>query len=240
MLFKDKYLEKFSEGMAHKMVIFARNAATGVLVIWDVVKVRFYEQNIGSVVNAIEHNIDSEDLSSSIKFQPSERVLSFFKEQKFQILISKFFDYYWSRLPVLLKCVRGTRHGKETRLTAKEIEIISRACFKSWAEAYPTLEKTYVFSGDYTKFENLTKWYVKSNRRDNEVYASEWLFDSLRELYPEIVGDDNVGVLTTHVIDSCFPMFWDAFQRHYVSFLFFSANLGWFVGDRDTDELCEK
>ena len=240
MLFKDKYLEKFSAGMANAMVLYARNAATGVLAIWEVIKLRFYDQDIGRVVNAIERNLHSEDLLSSIQLQPSERFLNFFKEQKNEILISKFFDYYWSRLPVLLKCSRVIHKGKKQRPAAKEIEIMTKACFKVWAEAYPNEFNTYVFSGDYSKFDKLTRWYVKSDRRDDEVYRAEWLFDSLRTLRPKFIADGNVGIVTTHVIESCFPMFWDSFQDHYRLSLFHVANLGWFVGDLDTDELCEQ
>ncbi len=240
MLFKDKYLEKFSAGIANAMVIYARNAATGVLVIWEVVKVRFYDQDIVSVVKAIEHNLHNEDLLSSIQFQPSERFFNLFKEKEYEILISKFFDYYWSRLPVLLKCSRVIHHWKKQIPTAKEIEIVSKACFKMWAEVYPNSAKTYVFSGYYTKFNKLTKWYVKSDRRNDEVYSAEWLYNSLSKLYPEITADDNIGNLITHIIESYFPMFWDTFQEHYRKSLFYYANLGWFVGDLDTGELCEK
>jgi hypothetical protein len=240
MLLKDKYLEKFSAGIANAMVVYARNSATGVLAIWEVVKVRFYDQDIGRVVKAVEHNLHNEDLLSSLQLQPSERFFNLFEEQKFAILISKFFDYYWSRLPILLKCSRVIHHGKKQRPTAKEIEIVSRASFKTWAETYPNAVNTYIFSGDYSKFAKLTKWYVQSGRRDDEVYDAAWLFDSLKELYPEITADDNVGNITTHVIKSCFPMFWDTFQSHYRKSLFYYANLGWFTGDLDTEELCEK
>jgi len=240
MLFKNKYLEKFSTGIADAMIIYARNGATGVLAIWEVVRVRFYDQDIGSVVKAIEHNLHKEDLLSAIQLQPSERFLNLLKEQEYEILLSRFFDYYWSRLPVLLKCSRVIHQGKKQRPTDKEIEIVSKACFKTWAEAYPRTTETYVFSGDYTRFDKLTKWYAKSERRDDEVYSIEWLWDSLRELYPEITADYNVGNITTHVIESCFPMFWDTFQDHYRKSLFYYANLGWFAGDLNTEELCEK
>jgi len=240
MLFKNKYLEKFSTCIADAMVIYARNAATGVLAIWEVVRVRFYTQDIGSVVKAIEQNLHKEDLLSAIQLQPSERFLNLLKEQEYKILISRFFDYYWSRLPVLLKCSRVIHHGKKQRPTDKEIEIVSKSCLKTWAEAYPHTTKTYVFSGDYTRFDKLTKWYAKSERRDNEVYSIEWLWDSFLELYPEITADDNVGNITTHVIESCFPMFWDTFQDRYHKSLFYYANIGWFVEDLDTKELGEK
>ncbi len=221
------------------MVIYARNSATAVLAIWEVVRIRFYDQDIGSLVEAIKHNLRNEDLLSAIQLQPSERFLNLLKEQEYEILISKFFDYYWSRLPVLLSN-RVIRHGEKRRLTDKEIEIVSNACFKTWAEAYPNSAKTYVFSGDYTRFDKLRKWYVKSARCDDAVYSVKWLWDSVRELYTEITAYDNVANITTHVIESCFPMFWDTFQGYYGWSLFICANRGWFVGDLDTEEACEE
>jgi hypothetical protein len=240
MLFKNKYLEKFSIGMADEMVIHARNAATGVLAIWEVARASFYDQNIGGVVDAIKQNLHKEDLLSAIQLQPSERFLNLLKEQEYEILISKFFDFYWSRLPILFKCNRAVHHGKKRRPTEQEIGKISKICFKRWEEAYPDTAKIYVFSGDYSRFNKLTKWYAKSEQRDDAIYCSEWLWDSLRKLYPESTANDNVGNTTILTIKTCFPMFWDEFQNHYRTSLFYYANLGYFVGDLDTEELIER
>jgi hypothetical protein len=240
MLFKAEYIERFSAGLADAMVLYSHNAATGVLVIWEVVRTDFYDQDVGSVVNAIQHNLHNEDLLNSIKFQQSGRIINLQKELEFEFLNSKFFEYYWSRLPVLLKCNRVIHKGKRLKPADKEIEIVSKACLKKWADTFSDMRNTCDFTGEFARFDRLTKWYIKSNRRDDEVYAIEWLFDSLEKLYPQITVDDNVGNITTHIIESCFPMFWDAFQAQYGKSLFCFANLGWFNGDLTTEELCEK
>lgn len=238
--FKDKYLEKFSAGISDEIVVYARNAATGVLAIWEVVRTSFYERDLGGFVETIQNGLNNDDLLSYMKLPSSERFLNLFKEQRYEILISKFFEYYWSRLPILFKCNRVIHHGRKRRLTKKEIEITSKASFYTFAEAYPNAVNTDTILSDYKKMNKLTKWYARSGHRDDEVYNADWLLASLMELYPETTADDNVGNITTHVIESCFPMFWDTFQDRYRKSLYCYANLGWFVGDLDTEELCEK
>jgi hypothetical protein len=237
-LFKPSYLDKFAAGLAEAMLIYSRNAATSILLIGEVVRSNFYKSDIGSVVNAIQSNLhDKEFLEAIVATLPQE-----FNQQlrghNYETLKCRFFDYYWSRLPVLLKCNCVIHHGKRLRPSQEEIEVVVRACFNLWADVQPDLAKDYVFSGDFMRFEKMTRWYVRSKTRDGEVYSIEWLWRSLHDFHPHLCEDNNVGNITTHVLESCFPMFWDSFAGHYRRSLFYYANLGWFVGDLGTEDLC--
>ena len=122
-------------------------------------------------------------------------------------------------------------------MTSDEIEQVSRRCFEQWASEYPDLLAAYEFSGESNTSKWLTRWFIPASKRDDHVYNVSWLWVLLNELYPQCTRDTNVGNVTTHVLESCFPMFWDHLQDKYRVSMFYFANLGWFVGDRDTDEL---
>ncbi len=102
------------------------------------------------------------------------------------------------------------------------------------------MPQEFAFSGEHEELDRLTRWYVRSKRRDDRVYSIDWLWTALQDLYPSTYQDTNVGNITTYVIESAFPMFWDTLRAHYVKSLFYYANLGWFVGDLDTEELCRQ
>ena len=237
MLFKPSYLDRFATGMADSMLIYSRNGATSVLVIAEVLRANFYRDNLGSLVSAMQENLHKADFAESIGINLAEEFSVQLTQSRFSILSSRFFDYYWSRIPVLLKCNRVIHHGKHLKPTDPEIEAVARACYGRWEEIYPTLVKEFTFSGEYEEFDRLTKWYVKSKRRDDRVYSIDWLWTALQNLYPAICQDTNDANITTHVVESAFPMFWDTLRAHYLKSLFYYANLGWFVGDLDTEEL---
>jgi hypothetical protein len=239
MLFKRRYLDRFASGISEAILIYSKNSATSILLISEVVRTKFYEDAIGDVVNAIQSNLHREDFLKVMGVKLPQGFTKRLRQPKFQILICRFFDYYWSRLPVLLKRNRVIHHGKRLRPAEKEIEAVSRACFKRWADAYPKLEEDYIFSGDYNRFHRLTKWYVRSKTLDDEVYSIDWLWHSLQDLYPNLCRDNNVGNVTTNVVESYFPMYWDTFAAHYRESMFYYANFGWFVGDLDNEELAQ-
>ncbi len=91
----------------------------------------------------------------------------------------------------------------------------------------------------YNRFNKLTNWYVRSKTRDDKVYSMNWLWQSLQDPYPSLCRDNNVGSMTTHVVESCFPMYWDTLGKHYLESMFYYANFGWFVGDLDNEELAQ-
>ena len=240
MLFKPSYLDKFATGRAEDTLIYSRNAATSIFLITEVVRTKFYENDLGGVVNAIQSSLHKNDFLEAIAVKLPQEFTQRLREPTFEIFTCRWFDYYWSRLPVLLKCNRPIHHGKRLRPSDEEIEVVAKACLRLWADAHPHLVKGYIFSGDYNRFEKLTRWYVRSKTRDDEVYSAEWLWQSLQDLFPDLCQDNNVGNVTTHVVESCFPMFWDTFAGDYRLSLFYCANLGWFVGDLDVEELCER
>jgi hypothetical protein len=240
MLFKPSYLNRFAAGMADSMIIYSRNGAASVLVIAEVVRANFYRDNLNSLVSAIQENLHKADFPKSIGVNLAEEFSVQLRQPRFSILSSRFFDYYWSRIPVLLKCNRVIHHGKHLKPTNPEIEVVARACYGRWEETYPALVKEFTFSGEYEQFDRLAKWYLRSKRRDDRVYSIDWLRTALQNLYPALCLDTNEANITTHVIESAFPMFWDMLRAHYLKSLFYYANLGWFVGDLDTEELCRQ
>ncbi len=216
LLFKPSYIKQFASGIAEAVLIYSRNAATSILLIGEVIRTKFYQNDLGSVVNAIQSNLHRKDFLEAICVELPQEFTQRLNEPNFEIFACRFFDYYWSRLPVLLKCNRVIHHGKRLRPREEEIEVVTRACFKLWADAHSDLVKDYTFSGGYHRFEKLTRWYVRSKTRDDEVYSIEWLWRSLQDLYPHLCQDNNVGNVTTHVLESCFPMFWDVFTEHSI------------------------
>ncbi len=222
------------------MLTYSRNGAACVLVVAEVVRTKFYRDDLGGLVNAMQANLHKTDFLKSIGVNLADEFSAQVRQPRFSVLSSRFFDYYWSRIPVLLKCNRVIHHGKHLQPTDPEIEVVARACYGQWEETYPTLVKEFAFSGEHEELDRLTRWYVRSKRRDDRVYSIDWLWTALQDLYPSIYQDTNVGNITTYVIESAFPMFWDTLRAHYVKSLFYYANLGWFVGDLDTEELCRQ
>jgi len=240
MVFKKAYLEKFAAGLADALLTYSRNGAASVLIIAEVVRTKFYRDDLGALVNTLQAELHEPKFLESIGVSLADEFVAQHRQPRFSVLSSHFFDYNWSRIPVLLKCNRVMHHGKYLRPTDPEIEIVERSCYRKWEEAYPALVGDFSFSGEYEEFDRLTRWYVRSKRRDDRVYSIDWLWPVLRDLYPAIYDDTNVGNITTHVVESAFPMFWDTLRAHYLKSLFYYANLGWFVGDLDTEELCRR
>jgi hypothetical protein len=90
---------------------------------------------------------------------------------------------------------------------------------------------------EYLRFSRLARWYVRSRTRDDEVYSINWLWDTLGSTFPDLLEATNISSITCHVIESSFPMYWDSFQESYRNSMFYYANMGWFVGDSDIDEV---
>ena len=141
MLFKPSYLDKFATGIAEAILIYSRNAATTILLIGEVVRTKFYENDLSGVVNAIQSNLHRKDFLEAISVKLPQEFTQRLRESNFEIFTCRWFDYYWSRLPVLLKCNRVIHHGKRLRPREEEIEVVARACFKLWADAHPDLVK---------------------------------------------------------------------------------------------------
>ena len=54
MLFKPRYLDKFAAGIADAMLTYSRNRAACVLVVAEVVRTKFYRDDLGGLVNAMQ------------------------------------------------------------------------------------------------------------------------------------------------------------------------------------------
>jgi hypothetical protein len=219
------------------MITHSRNSAMTILLILNVVRTKFYQVDLEQLVNRAQehlHDIHFIDRvvvplvgeSSTQSLQPA-----------FDQLACRFFDYYWSRLPVL---VAGNRVQHKGRLSHHETEVLSKRCFAAWLRQGFLGADEFAFSGDCSRFERLTKWFIKSTTREDRIYNQDWLRQSLDKMEALNAGEGNVRSVVTHVVESYFPMFWNTFVARYRESLFYCANLGWFVGDLDTDELVRK
>lgn len=240
MLFKDNEFAKFSDRLGELIVNYSRNSATAILLIWGVAKSKFYLVNTGKLIALVGSHLHCEDLLRVLNSQDLAELAGCRNDDRYTILGAKFFNYYWSRLPVLVRNNRVIHRGRVCRLSKKELDDISRCCFGKWARSFPELVDRYVFSEDYRRFLGLTPWYVTRTRRDDAVYSMEWLWSSLRELYPEIFADTNAGAFAEQVIEASFPMFWNEFSSSYRIDLGYAAILGAFRGDPDPSEVHPK
>ena len=239
MLFKKHYFEKVCKDMSKRIINISMNSTIAIFIIWDVVTNYFYDLDIGKVVNSIEKYLLEHDFLSSLNLHLSKDFNTRIRKDNQRLEIS-FFKYYFSRLPVLLKRTHVTHHGRKLRPTNKEVKVISNACLLIWAKKYPELIKSYEssFLKEYWRIDKLTKWYVKSEKAENEIYNIEWLWDTLNSLYPQLMNSsDNISSITTHLIESYFPMFWNTIRDYWAHSLYSSDLTGWFKGDLTTGEL---
>ncbi len=153
----------------------------------------------------------------------------------------KLFDYYFSRLPAL----RFARFNRKYKLSIKEIESISKLSFVMMDTKYNKEMKECHFSGLHRQFMNFSKYpralrlfYLR--RIENLLYDYTWLIDFFKSYYSEYLSDTNINNFAIHILDSCFPMFWDTFRQKIIESLVYSFNLGYVNGTKDTEELTFK
>lgn len=238
MLFKPQYLTRFIDGFAPAVLEHARNMAKGTLLIHGVIASRFYDRSITDCINRIQQHLEDPDFHQAVEpFHSDLYLRNSSATEQLDRFVARCFDYYFSRLPILLRVNRIIRHGSRRRLSEPEIEQIERGCFAQWGTHYREMMLEYDFSGDRVTSMSFTKWYAKRDRRDDHVYDPSWLVPTLSTLYPDALADSNVENITVHALESCFPMFWDHLQTRYGQSLSTYGMLGWFVGDRDTEEL---
>ena len=236
MLFKEKYFVKFKHGITSSIDRFSLNSATSILVIWDAVRSHFYDMDMGNLVNLIEKQLPAADLLATLPFQTSPDTQSCFGNTCFRLLAANFYQYFLTRLPVLFRCNRLIHKGRKRIPSKKERNDIIHLCLTEYSGKYRDLN--FPLSPDeHLRFARLARWYVRSRTRDDEVYSVQWLWDTLEATFPDLLKGNNISSITSHVIESCFPMYWDSFQESYRNSMLFYANMGWFVGDSDIDDI---
>lgn len=236
MLFKAKYLDQFKDGFVKSLSTISHNSALSILIISDAVKHHFYEIDMGVLVNVIQKNLYSSDLIQKLPFN-----LSFDSEQhsnsnSFLLLKSKFYNYYFTRTPLLIRYTRIKHKGKRRILSAKETKETVEYALRNFSDLFFDIE-TNLSPDEYSKFSKLSKWYVISKVRDDNLYSIQWLWDAINITCPELLDSNNSSSFANHIIESCFPMYWDTYQYSYGRTMQYYAVSGYFIGDLDMDEL---
>jgi hypothetical protein len=234
MLFKEKYFSRIKSGMAQELDAFSLNSATSLLVIWDAVRHHFHDVDLGELVNLLQKNLASRDLLAAMPFEISPDVQVSFRENRFRLLTAKFYQYYLSRLPVFFRYNRFIRRGRKGIPSRREMHNIVHACVSYYSQKYHDVDSP-LSPDDYRKFTRLARWYVRRKAREDQVYSIQWLWDILESTYPTILAANNTSSIAGHVIESCFPMYWNAFQDRHRYCMSTYASMGWFVGTYDVD-----
>ncbi len=236
MLFKAKYFDHFKSGTASDLNTFSQNSALSVLAIWDCVRSHFYDIDLGGLVESLRRGLPSAESLRATPLAISQDVLSSLSDKRFRLLSAHFYHYFFVRLPVLFRWNRLIHRGRKMHLDRKEMDAIIRSCITSYVESYGEVGPS-LSPDEYRKFARPARWYVRREVQEDQVYSIQWLWDALSVIYPDIMAPSNIGSITNHIIESCFPMFWDTLQSRHRNSMVCYANLGWFVGDADIDEI---
>lgn len=240
-LLKPKFLPRAAAAVATSLVTTARNATATIAMIRAAVLHHFYDDDVGSVIRWVEPRLASVDglalvsvdVLNGAPFKCAPAVLGERTSTPFEALESAFFEYFYDRLPIVLKLNRPVHRGRPRRPNTEEIDHLSQICFDSGAKAFPHLMRRpeLWFPGGYWRMNQLTRPWVRQRDRENAIYDIEWLWAVLRETYPDVLSETNAGAFTGHVIRECFPMFWNQFVANYRMMTFWWGNFGWFDGD---------
>ena len=256
-LLKNKYREAFIWAFASLITIMSRNSVFSCKIIWDCVKNKFYNADLGNTVNKIEKNLKNDNFVQSFdgfNVEKNENDILFERE---------WFTYYFSRLPILMQYNRFIHEGKRKKFDFEEVEIISKGVLGYWYNS----QKDYIKVGEkvldkptnsfFDTQKNLCKFYISKKKREDFVYDDSWLWPCFNELYRlwprnydevyqkirsesqyqgEIVTC-NIINLALDILSGSFPMYWNTLSSHYVEQMIFAAQMGYFIGDLDTEEL---
>jgi len=236
MLFKAKYFDNFRRGVVSNLDTFSRNSALSVLAIWDCVHSRFYDIDFGGLIESLRKGLPSESSLVAIPFNISDGVLSSLSDKRYRLLSAHFYHYFFVRLPILFQWNRLIHRGRKRHLDRTEMDAVIRSCVASYAETYGDTGVA-LSPDEFRRFAGLARWYIRRRVQEDQVYSIQWLWDALAVTHPDIMTPSNIGSITNHIVESCFPMFWDTLQERYRDSMVCYANFGWFVGDADIDEI---
>ncbi len=237
-MFKERYYKQFIESYGEVTSVYAINSAYSIIGLWDVVRNSFYSKDVSDYINEVQNNIAEKDFIVKLKMFYSNEFYVRIQERRFENIIFSFFDYFFSRLPVL----RFTTFDEKYRLSIKEVEDISKVSFIIMDRSYKENFKNYKFSGDYRNFLYYSKFpgFIRQiciEKIDNKVYSDNWLFEKLKQYYPEYLLDCNMNNFSQHALEGCFPMYWDQFRRSINLSIFYAINLGCVYWKKDTEDL---
>lgn len=235
MLFKAKYYDRFKDGFVKSLCTISHNSALSILIIREAANHHFYDIDMGCLVDVIQKHLYSSDLTEKLPLNSFESdELS--NSKSFELLKSRFYNYYFTRTPLLIRCTRLKHKGQIRKPSPNEIKGAVEDVLRSFSDLFSGIE-TNLSPEEYAKFSRLSKWYIMSKFRDDNVYSIQWLWEALGQTYPELLQSNNPSSFANDVIESCFPLYWDAYQDNYGRSMQYYAVSGWFNGDLDLDEL---
>lgn len=233
MLFKDNKREQFAMGLAEEVVRLSCNSGHALFILWDAIAHNFYKIDLKNLVDLIEYNLSQENFPDAFKKFSGATFSKYKESQQHYQLSCSFYDYYFSRLPVLFS-KKINHRGQKLRLHKREKEYLSRKCFIEWKCSFPkSITENYTFSGQYREFSRINRFYNSRKKIDDKVYDMKWIESAIDKFIPDIYTNNNTWELFYLVLESSFPMFWDKLQSRYGYSMMASGTMGSFSGDEE-------
>lgn len=238
-LFKAEYFERAKGPLAEAILRHAENSAAGVLVLWDFVAHHFYDVAIQAAIGAVETGLQRERFIDTLSLPYSPNIHEYLEAPGYPLFVTRFFDFFWSRLPVLFSLNPIIVNGKRRRPSRPEADAVTREALVRWSSRYPQVARQYAFSGEYSQMRLASLPGVPTRVRVRLIERHPWLWRDLERDFPQLPRSENVMYLAQDLLDQCFPMFWNALVGGYRVSCFYWANLGWMKGTKDTREILD-
>lgn len=238
-LFKAEYFERAKDSLAEAILRHAENSAAGVLILWDFVAHHFYDVAIQAVIGVVEAGLQREQFVDTLSLPYRPNIHEYLKAPSHPLFVTRSFDFFWSRLPVLLSLNPIIVNGKRRRPSRSEADAITREALARWSSRYPQVARQYGFSGEYSVMRLASLPGVPARVRVRLIERRPWLWGDLERCFPQLPRSENVMYLAQNLLDQCFPMFWNALVGRYRLSCLYWANLGWIKGTKDTREILD-
>lgn len=256
-LFEREKFEIVKKEIGRSVIFCSINSAIGFLLICDVVKNNINMLSLDDLMSFVSNNLLNEKLIDDIYkdelcvisdydfinqdrheiyYTPSEQFFSDISSTKCELLQAKFFYYYFTRLPIMLRMTRfGAKKSIPNRTEQKEI---LEACIDALEFCYPQLVKKfphifsdpnvcYDLSREVEKAKQLTGFLSKNTDRDNFVYEYTWIFRgptrTEKDLLPIENQVPNFDFIMQGILDKYFRVFWNTLRDYYADHIYFKA-----------------
>lgn len=258
-LFKKDCFDSVKDRISFAIILCSINSALGILLLSDVVKNSLSVLYIEDVISCISSNLLSKNFIKEIDqleicissdfnivdenrhdtfYTPSEMLLSDISSLKFDLLQAKFFYYYFTRMPILLK---KTYFGPDHSIpNDSERKQILRACVDALEKHYPQLVEKFphIFSApnliydlarDINKANGLTSYFKNKKSREEFIYDYHWIFFGPSNTEEHLLllekGNPNFQFIMKNILDKYFPVFWNCFRDYYADNICFLATV---------------
>ncbi|WP_094603426.1 hypothetical protein SPSIL_014740 [Sporomusa silvacetica DSM 10669] len=248
-LFKENAFDSVKKQIGTSAVTCSVNSAIGFLLICHLIKSNINNLEIEDLLSYVSSNLLQIDFLDDL-FKKEIHIVSDFNvidksrrevflvlskdfydiisSAKCNLLQAKFFYYYFTRMPILLR-MTGFGNKKDIPNKTEQKEILL-SCVEALEVCYPRLvnEFPHIFSNpsyynlsrDTRKAENLTGYFKNNKDRDDFVYDYSWIFTgplkSEEGLLPSEPNILNFNFIIESILNKYFRVFWNTFRNYYV------------------------